>query len=140
MTPNRPLPLVDADSEPFWAAAAEHSLRIPRCRSCDRHIFYPRALCPHCHSDDLEWTEVSGLGTIYSFTVARRPAGPAFADAVPYVVILVDLDEGARMMSNLVTDDVETVRIGQRVRVEFEDAGEGVALPVFRLLEEAPNA
>jgi uncharacterized protein len=73
-------------------------------------------LCPHCHSAAVEWTDVSGRGTIYTFTIARRPAGPAFKPDVPYVVALVELEEGPRLMTNILTPDVASVRIGQKVR------------------------
>ena len=100
----KPLPVVDPGTEPFWRAAREHRLSIPRCRSCGKHHFYPRELCPHCHSDDLEWTDVSGKGEIYTYTIARKPAGPVFAADVPYVIAMIALDEGPRMLTNIVTD------------------------------------
>lgn len=136
----RPLPVIDDDSAPFWAAARGRRLRVQRCTQCDRHVFYPRALCPHCHIELVDWVDCSGHGTIYSYTVARRPAGPAFADDVPYVVVLVDLDEGVRMLSNLITDDVESVRIGGRVVVRFEDIADGVTLPLFESAPDQPVA
>jgi Predicted nucleic-acid-binding protein containing a Zn-ribbon len=126
----RPLPAIDDESRPYWEAAREHRFVLQRCGACGKHVFYARALCPHCHAAELEWVEASGRGTIHSYTVARRPAGPAFADRVPYVCVLVDLEEGPRMLSNLIVDDVDSVRVGQPVRVAFEDVGE-VTLPVF---------
>ena len=132
--PPKPLPVIDAETRPFWDAAREGKLLIQRCRACRKHVFYPRALCTHCHSDKLEWVEASGEGTIYSFTIARRPAGPAFAADVPYVVALIDLKEGPRMMSNIVTRDVESVRIGQKVRAVFEPASPEVTLPKFQVV------
>jgi len=129
----KPLPVVDADTRPFWEAARRHRFLIQHCLSCERYVFYPRALCPHCHSDRLEWWEASGEGTIYSFTVSRRPAGPAFEDDVPYVVAIVELEEGPRMMSNVVVDDVGEVRIGEQVRVLFEDVTDEISLPKFEL-------
>jgi hypothetical protein len=128
----KPLPVVDPESAPYWAALKERRLILKHCRDCGRHHFYPRALCPHCHSDALEWADASGRGSIYSYTVARRPAGPAFKADAPYVVAVVDLDEGARMMTNIVTDDVESVRIGQRVAVAFEAVTDEITLPKFR--------
>ncbi len=130
--PARPLPVVDAESAPYWEAAREHRLVLQRCTACDRHVFYPRAVCPHCHGGPLEWVDASGRGVVHSFTVAHRPAGPAFAGHTPYVVVLVDLDEGPRMLSNLHVDDVALVRVGQRVVVAFEDLGD-VTLPVFEI-------
>lgn len=130
---DRPLPVIDSDSQPYWEAAARHELRLPFCIDCEKHFFMPRVLCPRCHGDRIDWRSASGDGVVYSFTIARRAAGPAFAERVPYVVALVDLDEGARLLSQIVTEDVGAVRIGQRVRVDFEDVAEGLALPVFRL-------
>ncbi len=128
----KPLPVVDPESAPYWAALKERRLILKRCRDCGRHHFYPRALCPHCHSDALEWSDARGTGSIYSYTVARRPAGPAFKDDAPYVVAVVELDEGARMMTNIVTEDVESVRIGQRVAVAFEAVTDEITLPKFK--------
>jgi len=129
----KPLPSVDPESAPYWSALKENRLILKHCRDCGRHHFYPRALCPHCHSDALEWSDARGTGSIYSFTVARRPAGPAFKADAPYVVAVIDLDEGARMMTNIVTDDVDAVRIGQRVAVQFDAVTDEVTLPRFRL-------
>lgn len=129
---DKPLPIVDPESAPYWTGLKERRLILKRCRDCGRHHFYPRALCPHCHSDALEWADARGTGSVYSYTVARRPAGPAFKADAPYVVAVVELDEGARMMTNIVTDDVESVRIGQRVAVHFEAVTEEVTLPKFR--------
>jgi uncharacterized protein len=127
----KPLPAIDVESAPFWKAARERRLAIMLCRVCDRHFFYPRALCPQCHSSVVEWTKASGRGTIYTFTIARRPAGPAFKGDVPYVVALVELEEGPRLMTNIVTADVETVRIGQKVKAVFEDVTDEVTLVKF---------
>lgn len=131
---DRPLPVIDSDSEPYWAAAGRHELLLPFCIDCNKSFFMPRVLCPRCHGDRIEWRAASGGGVVYSYTIARRPAGPAFAARVPYVVALIDLDEGVRLLSNVITEDPATVRIGQRVHVDFEDAGEGLALPVFRIV------
>lgn len=128
----KPLPVVDPESAPYWAALKERRLILKRCLDCGRHHFYPRALCPHCHSDALEWSDARGTGSIYSYTVARRPAGPAFKADAPYVVAMVELDEGARMMTHIVTDDVESVRIGQRVAVAFEAVTDEITLPKFK--------
>lgn len=130
--PARPVPVVDAESAPYWEAAREHRLLLQRCTACHRHVFYPRAICPHCHGGPLDWVEASGAGVVHSFTVAHRPAGPAFAGRTPYVIVLVDLDEGPRMLSNLQVDDVAAVRLGQRVEVAFEELDD-VTLPVFTI-------
>jgi uncharacterized OB-fold protein len=135
-TYEKPRPVIDPGSEPFWSAAKQHRLSIPRCKACNRHHFYPRELCPHCHSDELEWTDVSGRGEIYSYTIARKPAGPAFAADVPYVVAMIALDEGPRMLTNIITADVDSVRIGDRVRVKFDDVAADLTLPKFVIEKE----
>ena len=130
----KPLPVPDSESKPFWDGCNEEKLLIQHCKDCDKHIFYPRAVCPHCMSDQIEWVEASGKGKVYSYTIARRGAGPAFADDAPYVVALIDLDEGVRMMSNIVNCDVEAVRCDMPVKVVFEER-EGMKLPMFELTE-----
>ncbi|MDO9072476.1 MAG: Zn-ribbon domain-containing OB-fold protein [Rubrivivax sp.] len=130
---DKPLPVVDPESAPYWSALKDKRLILKRCRDCGRHHFYPRALCPHCHSDALDWADARGTGSIYSFTIARRPAGPAFKADAPYVVAVIDLDEGARMLTNIVIDDVEAVRIGQRVTVHFDAVTDDITLPKFKL-------
>lgn len=129
---DRPVPVVDADSREYWEAAGRHELRLPHCTQCDRPFFYPRILCPRCHSDAVEWRRMSGRGVIYSYTISRRPAGPAFKEMAPYIVALVDLEEGPRLLTNIVTDDISAVRIGQTVSVTFEDLEGNIALPLFQ--------
>ena len=128
---DKPLPVVDHDSVPFWDALREQRLLIKRCANCTKYHFYPRILCPHCHSERVEWADAKGLGTIYSFTVARRPAGPSFKDVVPYVVALIVLDEGPRMMTRMQCDSPEAIRIGQRVQVNFERVTPEFTFPHF---------
>lgn len=135
-TYEKPKPVIDPGTEPFWNATKQHRLSIPRCKACNQHHFYPRELCPHCHSDELEWTDVSGRGEIYSYTIARKPAGPAFAANVPYVVAMIALDEGPRMLTNIITADVDSVRIGDRVRVKFDDVAADLTLPKFVIEKE----
>jgi uncharacterized OB-fold protein len=128
----KPLPVVDEDSQPFWEAAHDGRLIIKHCSSCGEYHFFPRAICPHCHSDAVSWAPSSGRGTIYSFTVARRPAGPAFKDDVPYAVALVQLDEGPRLMTRIMAD-AGTVRIGLPVEVTFQKLSDEISLPCFRV-------
>src|SRR5574341_127104 len=127
----KPLPVVDPESKPYWDAAKQHRLVIQQCQDCRAYVFYPRALCPHCHGARLDWKPVSGEGTVYSFTIAHRPAGPAFKGDVPYVVALIELREGARILSNLVTKNVDAVRVGDPVRVVFDDVTPDITLPKF---------
>lgn len=130
----KPLPVVDTESRPFWEAAKAHKLILQHCSGCGKFVFYPRAVCPHCYAEGLAWKEAAGEGTIHSFTVARRPAGPAFKESVPYVIALIDLKEGPRMMTNIVTDDVDSVRIGQSVKVVFDDVTDEITLPKFEVV------
>jgi uncharacterized OB-fold protein len=131
MAYEKPLPVINEESRPFWEGCQRHELRLQHCQACGAYQHYPRALCRACHSDKLAWETVSGEGTIYSYTVCHRPAGPAFKDDVPYVVALIDLKEGARMVSNIVTDAPDAVRIGQAVRVSFDDVTDEITLPKF---------
>jgi len=99
---------------------------------CGTLHFMPRYLCPQCWSDKLEWVEASGTGTVHSFTVIRRAPTPSFAPHVPYVVALIDLEEGPRMMANVIGDTALSIAIGDRVTIAFEDRGEGSLVPQFR--------
>jgi uncharacterized OB-fold protein len=134
----KPLPIPDVETASFWSALRDRRLLVKKCSACESFHFYPRVLCPHCHSDRVDWVEASGRGEIYTYTVARRPAGPSFKNDVPYVVALVKLDEGPRMMTNIVCDDPDAVRIGKRVVVDFCPVTDEITLPKFRL-EEASN-
>jgi uncharacterized OB-fold protein len=124
----RAFPVPDAVTQPFWEGVAEGVLRLQRCRACGRHVFYPRAVCPSCMACDLEWVEASGSGEVHSFTVVHR-APPDHRDEVPYVVALVDLDEGVRMMTRLVDVAPAAVSVGMPVEVAMR--GEP-RLPYFR--------
>jgi uncharacterized protein len=135
----RPYPVPDRDTAPFWEAAREGRLVLPRCLSCGRCHFYPRAICPHCMGERLEWVAASGRGSVHSFTVVHRPP-PGFEDQSPYVVALIDLEEGVRMMSWVTGCDPAEVRIGLPVEVVFpagpadgEAGAEEFPLPYFQL-------
>lgn len=128
---DKPLPQIDPESQSYWTAAREGRLLIKRCTDCGKAHHYPRELCPHCHSDRVTWEQASGKGTVYTYTVARRPAGPAFKGDTPYVVALVELAEGPRMMTNLITVAPERVRIGMPVQLRFEAITDEVSLPKF---------
>ena len=126
-----PTPVANADSQFYWAGVNEGRLRIRRCRSCHQAHFMPRYLCPTCWSEDLEWIESSGRGTVHSFTIVRRAALPAFAGEVPYVLALIDLQEGPRMMTNIVGSTRLETKIGDPVEVVFEDRGKDSKIPQF---------
>lgn len=126
-----PAPVPNADSLLYWSAAREGRLVIRKCSACESRHFMPRYLCPVCWSDRLEWIDSKGTGTVHSFTIIRRAPMSAFAAHVPYVVALIDLDEGPRMMANVIGEDALSTRIGDRVSVTFEDRGDGAMLPQF---------
>ena len=135
MSASEPLPAVEPepgpDGAPFWQAAAEGRLVLPRCQACGTYIWYPRTFCPACRSIGVDWVPASGRGTVYSFTVAQRGNGP-WAGRAPYVIAYVELDEGPRVMTNLVGVDPETVRIGDAVTAVFEPAGDTQVLRFTR--------
>ncbi len=126
------LPEPTPTTQPFWDAAHRHVLSIQRCKGCGVHIFYPRPACPECGSVELEWNEVSGRGTLYSFTIARRPTARDFADKVPYTIAIVELEEGPHLATNVVGCDPETLRIGQPLEAVFEDVSDEISLVHFR--------
>jgi len=126
-----PKPTVNADSQTYWNAARERRLVIRRCNACGQLHFMPRHLCPSCWSDNLEWIDASGSGRVHSFSVIRRASDPAFASRVPYVIALVELDEGPRMMANILGEDALSVAVGDAVQVAFEDRGDGSLIPQF---------
>ena len=126
-----PKPYVTADAEPYWRGAAEGRLRLLRCDRCATVIWYPRPFCPECSSTAATWCDASGDGTVYSFTITRKGQG-AYREAGPYVLAYVELDEGPRMLTNVVGCPVDDVAVGQRVAVVFDDTGDNTALPRFR--------
>lgn len=135
---------------PFWEGCRAGELRLQHCAACDRFQFYPRIVCTDCGGSRLAWRAVSGRGRIASFTVVRRGLSPAYP--APYVVALIDLEEGPRLMSNIVSPemgpevgadagpdgDAEPARVvvGARVEVQFEPWGADWMLPVFRLADQ----
>ncbi len=125
-------PATDPDAAPYWEGVAQGELRYQSCQSCGKPIFYPRSVCPHCLSEKLEWRTSLGRGEVYAFTVVRRAPDANFAQRVPYVVALVDLEEGFRVMTNLVDCPPEQVRVGMRVVVTFGQGIDGQPLPYFK--------
>ncbi len=130
------LPQIDSESEPFWRAAREGRLMIMHCRACDRPYFYPRRYCPRCWSDETEWREASGRGTIYTYSVVHQNPAPPFRDWAPYAVLLVDLDEGVRVMADWDRESaLDRLAVGLPVQVTFEAVSDDVSLPRFRPAE-----
>jgi uncharacterized OB-fold protein len=128
----RPLPVPRPWSKGFWEGARENKYLIQTCRRCSANIFYPRRFCPECWSEDLDWKEAKGTGKVYTYTVTFSGAEERFSDDYPYVLALVDLDEGIRVMSNIVDCDPKEVKIGMEVKVVFKKISEDFSLPLFR--------
>ena len=130
-TYTKPLPVICTETKGFWEAARRHELHLQRCNACGEVIHFPRVMCTRCMSEDLGWMKSTGLGTLYSYTIVRQPAYESFQPDVPYVYALVDLDDGARMISNVVNVDPGEVRVGMRLKVTFEDATPEISIPKF---------
>ncbi len=126
---NRILPRPTALTQPYWDGCRDGALRLQRCRDCERFQFYPRFICRHCQSRNLEWRDASGRGEVASYTVVRRAISPAYQ--APYVVALVDLVEGVRMMAALVDVPPDELQVGMAVEVRFETWADTIMLPVF---------
>lgn len=126
------LPTIEPETQPFWDGAAEERLVVQRCTACGRWQFYPRPFCKVCWSEAVEWVEASGRATLYTYSVVRRNDLPPFGDRVPYVAALVDLEEGPRMVSEVVGCPLDEVRIGMPLEVTYRDLTDDLKLPVFR--------
>jgi uncharacterized OB-fold protein len=126
----RPLPFVTHDSEVFWQGCSRGELLVQHCRACGNPQWYPRARCSNCYGYELEWKKSEGKGKIYSFSVVHRGVSQAFDDLIPFVLALVDLEEGIRMMTHVVECDPSAVTIGMPVTVQFREE-DGFKLPVF---------
>ena len=131
----KPLPVPTPETKTFWDSCAKNKLIYQSCQQCGHSQFPPRPVCITCRSERLVWKPASGRGKVYSFTVVHRPPTEAFKADVPYIVALIDLDEGFRMMMNVRNTDPARVAIGQPVRVIFEQAAENIVLPQVELLK-----
>ena len=131
----RPLPQpITPESKPYWDGLREQKLMLPRCRACGRAFFYPRALCPFCHASELDWFQASGRGRLYSFEIVYQTISKAFKVKPPYVLAMIELEEGPRMMSNLVGIEPDPQRIACDMPVEivYEKLTDEVTLPLFK--------
>lgn len=130
--PARPVPVLRGEERLYLDAAREHRLVHQLCRGCEARVFYPRVLCPHCGSESLDLVESRGRGVVHSFSVLHRPGHPSRAADVPYAVVLVDLDEGVRVLADLVDGLVDDVHVGMPVEVTYDEVTEDLTLPRFR--------
>jgi uncharacterized OB-fold protein len=128
----KPLPKQSPWSKPFWDGCKKHELLIQKCKDCQKYIFYPKLFCPHCLSTHLEWVKTTGRGKIYSYTIVYSYGPTEFSEDTPYIVAIIDLQEGVRMMSNIVGCAPETVECDMEVGIVFDDVNEEMTLPKFR--------
>ena len=137
ITPPTPQP----ESDFYWEKCKAGELWLRRCTTCDRAYFYPRDICPfpECFSRDTEWVQSSGRGTLHTFAIVHRAPTPAFRGKVPFITAVVELEEGARIPTNLVgiefaEDEIrpESIQCGMAVEVVFEELDENISLPMFR--------
>lgn len=132
MIAERPLPEITPLTEPFWKAAKEGRLVLQRCEACQARQFPPEVACTGCGSPEVRWVEVSGRASLYSWTVAHPPLLPYFQEHAPWPVVAVQLEEGPRMITNLVDVPVEEYQMDMPLEVAFEDIDEEITLVVFR--------
>jgi uncharacterized OB-fold protein len=128
---NRFEPPMSRVSEPYWEATREQRLVLQHCTACERAVWFPRVICPHCGGTELPWREVDGGGEVYAVSVQYKPAHPGLADRTPYAVALVDLDAGVRVMSNVFGCPAEDVAVGDRVEAAWEPLSDGRHLLIF---------
>ena len=132
MDVDRPLPTpITPEAKPFWDGCRAEKLMLPRCESCGHVFFYPRIVCPRCHARTIGWMQASGRGTLHSFEIAYQAFQKAWKIKPPYVLAMVQLEEGLRLMTNVVGCPVDAVRIGIPVEVAWEDVTSEISVPVF---------
>jgi len=130
------LPHPTPESAPFWQGCRDHQLLLQYCTSCGTYQFYPRVICATCMSERIEWRAASGRGNVETYTIVKRAVSEAYAADVPYVIALITLAEGPRMMSNVIGCDVESVKCGMAVEVVFERWSAEITIPKFRPVGE----
>ncbi len=133
----RLLPPMRGMARDFYGYCKEHELRFQKCSNCGAWRHVPREMCPDCGSFDYEWAKSAGRGKVFSWSTTSQPMLPQFADAVPYAIVIVELDEGVRMATWVVDLPPDQLRIGHPVEVLFDDVTEEVTLPKFRLRKQA---
>jgi uncharacterized OB-fold protein len=123
-----PNPINNSENKPFWDAAQENRLILKLCNSCKESHYYPRSICPHCGSSETTWVESKGLGEIYSYTVMRRGV------EVPFAMAYVKLNEGISLLTHLTNCDFDAIRVGQKVKVVFQETQDGQKTHLFEPL------
>lgn len=129
--PRYDLPTPEGDTLAWWEAARQGRLLLRHCGDCGAVTYYPRPFCPRCWSENVDWQEACGRGTLYSWSVIYSNDQPPFRDRVPYVAAMVDLEEGPRMMTNVVDCEFDRLRVDMALRLEFLEISEDYSIPVF---------
>ena len=129
----KPRPTIDPDSKIYWESAKDNKLMVQYSLDTEEYFLYSKQLTNASDSKNIVWKEVSGKGKIYSFTVVHVPAGPAFKEDTPYIVASIELDGGARIISNILTDNIADISIGDKVSVVFEKQDDDFTIPKFKL-------
>ena len=126
----KPLPEFRPETKPYWEATKKHELKLPKSKTNNKFFFYPRAVSPYDDmSQDIEWADASGRGKVWTYSIHNMGPTKAYKGDPPYVVALVELDVGVKMMTNIVDCDPQDVKIGMEVEVVFDDITEDVTLP-----------
>lgn len=128
----RPLPSITGETKPFWEAARRGEFLIQRCDDCKEHQWYPRGFCSHCWSTNIRYVRASGKGTLWTYTITYQNRSPGFSEEVPYVLALVELEEGVKVFTNIIQCNPRDVRIGMPVEVAFVPATPQVQVPMFK--------
>lgn len=131
----KPRPIPTPVSQPYWDALTDERIVVPHCVACDRSFFYARERCPRCLSDRIEWRQVTGAGTIYTYTIAPQPTAVMFADEVPQILAMIDLDDGVRLTATIVDATESELSVGAAVAPVFDHGDDGRTLLRFRLAD-----
>lgn len=131
-TYEKPLPVINEDTAPYWKYCQKHELRMQKCLQCGYIRFPVSIICPKCYSMEAEWTRLSGKGKVYSFIIYRLAYHKSYENDIPYAVAIIHLDEGPRMESNITGCKVEDIKIDMPVELYFDDVTEEISLPKFR--------
>jgi uncharacterized protein len=128
----KPIPVTSAEAQPYWDGLRDRKLLMPRCDACGKYWFPPSLLCPNCNATKWTWASTSGHGRIFSYVVYHRVYHPGFADEVPYAVAVIELDEGPRMISNVIGIAPDKLACDMRVEVVYQSITETITLPKFK--------
>jgi len=132
MSYDKPLPQINADTKEFWEGCKQHLIKIQKCGDCGTLRLPPSFLCPRCHSRNMDWITSTGKGSVYTFAVNHVAFHPAFQGELPYIVAVVELEEGPHLLTNVVGCDPPEVRCGMPVEVVWDDITDEFSLPKFR--------